>query len=161
MSRQFSATLFLSPPPSLFLSLSLFLTHSLSIRWILENYLTKRIAKVAIDKNLNLSLYINHNFSFSCSFIHVTFVRRCETPPSPPALDPVGIENCKQRFSPLLAFITQELATRSTDIISAVCVTFFWVVNASRNEKSCLQFFNRPRYFTSRKGFGFLELVWK
>ena len=28
----------------------------------------------------------------------------------------------------------------NTDIISAVCVAFFWVVNESRNEKSCLQF---------------------
>ena len=26
------------------------------------------------------------------------------------------------------------------DIISAVCVAFFWVVHASRNEKNCLQF---------------------
>ena len=52
-------------------------------------------------------------------------LRRCETPPSPPASDPVGIENCKQLFSPLLAFTTQEIATHNTDIISAVCVAFF------------------------------------
>ena len=32
------------------------------------------------------------------------------------------------------------MATLNTDIISAVCVAFFWVVNESRNEKSCLQF---------------------
>ena len=57
-----------------------------------------------------------------------------------PAPDPVGIENCKQLFSPLLAFTTQKIATRSTDIISAARVAFFWVVNATRNEKSCLQF---------------------
>ena len=68
------------------------------------------------------------------------FLRRCETPPYPPAPDPVGIENCKQFFSPLLAPTTQKIATHNTDIISAVCVAFFWVVNASRNEKSCLQF---------------------
>ena len=67
-------------------------------------------------------------------------LRRCETPPSPPAPDPVGIENCKQFFSPLLAFTTQKIATHDTDIISAVCVAFFCVVNANRNEKSCLQF---------------------
>ena len=67
-------------------------------------------------------------------------LRRYETPPSPPAPDPVGIENCKQLFSPLLAFTTQKIATPITDIISAVCVAFFWVVNGSRNEKSCLQF---------------------
>ena len=67
-------------------------------------------------------------------------LRLCETPPSPPAPDPVGIENCKQLFSPLLAFKTQKIATRSTDIISAERVAFFWVVNATRNEKSCLQF---------------------
>ena len=67
-------------------------------------------------------------------------LRRCEIPPSPPAPNPVGIENCKQLFSPLLAFTTQKIATHDTDIISAACVAFFWVVNASRNEKSCLQF---------------------
>ena len=67
-------------------------------------------------------------------------LRLCETPPSPPAPDPVGIENCKQLFSPLLAFTTQKIATRSTGIISAARVAFFWVVNATRNEKSCLQF---------------------
>ena len=67
-------------------------------------------------------------------------LRRCETPPSPPALDLVGIENCKQLFSPLLSCRTQKIVTNSTDIISAVSVAFFWVVNASRNEKSCLQF---------------------
>ena len=67
-------------------------------------------------------------------------LRLCETPPSPPAPDPVGIENCKQLFSPLHAFTTQKIATRSTDIISAARVAFFWVVNATRNEKSCLQF---------------------
>ena len=50
------------------------------------------------------------------------------------------MENCKQLFSPLLAITTQKIATHSTDIISAVCVGFLWVVNASRNEKSCLQF---------------------
>ena len=43
-------------------------------------------------------------------------------------------------FSPLLAFSTQKIATHSTDIVSAVCVAIFWIVNASRNEKSCLQF---------------------
>ena len=42
-------------------------------------------------------------------------LRLCETPPSPPAPDPAGIENYEQLFSPLLAFTT-------------------------RNEKSCLQF---------------------
>ena len=68
-------------------------------------------------------------------------LRRCETPPSPHAPDPVGIENCKQLFSPLLAFTTQKIATHSTDIISAACVAFFWVVNATRDEKSCLQIF--------------------
>ena len=52
-------------------------------------------------------------------------LRRCETPPSPPAPDPVGIENCKQLFSQLLAFTTQKIATRNTDIISAVGVAFF------------------------------------
>ena len=52
-------------------------------------------------------------------------LRRWEIPPSPPTSDPVGIENCKQLFSPLLAFTTQKIATHSTDIISAVCVAFF------------------------------------
>ena len=50
---------------------------------------------------------------------------RCETPPSPPAPDLVGIENSKQLFSPLLALTTQKIAIHSTEIISAVCVTFF------------------------------------
>ena len=45
--------------------------------------------------------------------------------PSPPAPDPVGIENCKQLFSPLLAFTTQKIATHSTDIISAARIAFF------------------------------------
>ena len=36
--------------------------------------------------------------------------------------------------------MTQKIATHGVDIISAVRVAFFWVVNASRNEKSCLQF---------------------
>ena len=67
-------------------------------------------------------------------------LRLSETPPSPPAPDAVGIENCKQLFSSLLVFTTQKIATRSTDIISAERVAFFWVVNATRNEKSCLQF---------------------
>ena len=55
-------------------------------------------------------------------------------------MDPVGIKNCKKLFSPPLAFTTQKIATHNTDIISAVCVAFVWVVNASRNEKICLQF---------------------
>ena len=72
--------------------------------------------------------------------IEIVILRLCETPPSPPAPDPVGIENCKQLFLTLLAFTTQKIATRSTDIISAARVPFFWVVNATRNKKSCLQF---------------------
>ena len=75
------------------------------------------------------------SFSSKCSLSWIL-----ETPPSPPAPDPVGIENCKQLFSPLLAFTTQKIATHSTDIISAARVAFFWVVNVTRNEKSCLQF---------------------
>ena len=67
-------------------------------------------------------------------------LRRRETPPSPPAPDQVGIENCKQLFSPLLTLTTQKKATHSAGTIFAVCVAFFWVVHASRNEKSCLQF---------------------
>ena len=67
-------------------------------------------------------------------------LRLCETPRSPPAPDSVGIGNCKQLFSSLLAFTTHKIATRSTHIISAEHVAFFWVVNATRNEKSCLQF---------------------
>ena len=67
-------------------------------------------------------------------------LRLCETPPSPPAPDPVGIKNCKQLFSLRVALTTQKIATHSTDIIFAACVAFFWVVNATRNEKSCLQF---------------------
>ena len=55
----------------------------------------------------------------------IQVLRRCETPPSASAPDPVGIENCKQLFSPLLAFTTQKTATHSTDIISAVYVAFF------------------------------------
>ena len=69
------------------------------------------------------------------SVCHIA-LRLCETPPSPPAPDPVGIENCKQLYSPLLAFTTQKIATRSTDIISAARVAFFWVVIATRNEKN-------------------------
>ena len=34
-------------------------------------------------------------------------LRLCETPPSPPAPDSVGIKNCEQLFSPLLAFTTR------------------------------------------------------
>ena len=68
------------------------------------------------------------------------FLRRYETPPSPPTPNQVGIENCKQLFSKLLAFTTQKIATHNTDIITAIDVAFFSVVNASRNEKSCLQF---------------------
>ena len=68
-------------------------------------------------------------------------LRRCETPPSPPGPDTAGIENCNQLFSPLLAFTTQKIATHYTNIIFAICGAFFWVVNASRNEKSCLPFF--------------------
>ena len=79
-------------------------------------------------------------FRVSGSLSSFRLLRLCETPPSPPASDPVGIENCKQLFSPLLAFTTQKIATRSTDIISAARVAFFWVVNATRNEKSCIQF---------------------
>ena len=92
------------------------------------------------------------------SYLHssqLILLRRCQTPPSPPAPDPVGIENCKQLFSPLLAFTTQKIATAYTDIISAVCVAFFWVVNASRNEKSCLQFFIPTADFTC-----VLSLTW-
>ena len=63
-------------------------------------------------------------------------LRLCETP----APDPVGIENCKQLFSPLLAFTTQKIATRFTDIISAARVAFLWVVNATRNEKVVYSF---------------------
>ena len=58
----------------------------------------------------------------------------------PHCLKTAGIENCKQLSSPLLAFTTQKIATHSTDIISAARVAFFWVVNATRNGKSCLQF---------------------
>ena len=58
------------------------------------------------------------------------FLRRYET----------RYENCKQLFSKLLAFTTQKIATHNTDIITAIDVAFFSVVNASRNEKSCLQF---------------------
>ena len=77
---------------------------------------------------------------FYLVFVLFVVLRLCETPLSPPAPDPVGSENCKQLFSPLLAFTTQKIATHSTDIISAARVAFFWVVNATRNEKSCLQF---------------------
>ena len=63
---------------------------------------------------------------------------------SPPPLSPsphqVGIENCKQLFSQLLAFTTEKIATHSTGIISAVGVALFSVVNASCREKSCLRF---------------------
>ena len=37
-------------------------------------------------------------------------------------------------------FQTTLVATRSTNIISAARVAFFWVVNSTSNEKSCLQF---------------------
>ena len=98
--------------------------------------------------NINTSMQIHTTqnllfHKFSKRYFHFcvfSLLRRCETPPSPPASDPVGIENCKQLFSLLLAFTIQKIATHNTDIISAVCVAFFWVVNASRNEKSCLQF---------------------
>ena len=52
-------------------------------------------------------------------------LRQCETTPSPLVPNPVGIENCKQLFSSLLAFTAQKIATHSTNIISAVCVAFF------------------------------------
>ena len=52
----------------------------------------------------------------------------------------VGIKNCKQLFSLRVALTTQKKATHSMDIISAVCVASISVVNARRNEKSCLQF---------------------
>ena len=43
-------------------------------------------------------------------------------------------------FLQLLAFTTQKIATHCTDIISAVGVAFFSVVNANRRETICLQF---------------------
>ena len=52
----------------------------------------------------------------------------------------VGIKNCKQRFSLLLAFTTQKKATHTAEMMSVLCVAIFWVLNASSGEKSCLQF---------------------
>ena len=74
-------------------------------------------------------------------------LRRCETPPSPPAPDPVGIENCKQIYSPLLVFTTQKIATHRTDIISAVCVAFLWSQMQAVIKKVVCSFWYRPRYF--------------
>ena len=66
--------------------------------------------------------------------------------PSPPNPDQVSIKNCKQLFSqPKIT--TQKIAKYSTDIISAVGVAFFSVVNASRCEKVVHSFWYRPRYF--------------
>ena len=67
------------------------------------------------------------------------FLRRCETRLPPPNPDQLDIENCKQLLL-LIAFTTRKIATHSTDIIFAVGVAFFSVVNVSRREKSCLQF---------------------
>ena len=52
---------------------------------------------------------------------------------SPPASDPVGIENCKQLFPQLLAFTTQKLATRRRDIISAVFFFLSWMQAVMKN----------------------------
>ena len=68
-----------------------------------------------------------------------TALRPCETPPSPPTPDPVGIENCKQLFSPLLAFTTKKKQHILRISSPLHVLLFFWVVNATRNEKSCLQ----------------------
>ena len=68
------------------------------------------------------------------------YLRRCETPPSPPSPDPVGIKNCKQLFLLLLAFTTQKKATHTAEMMSVLSVAIFWVVNTSIAEKSCLQF---------------------
>ena len=115
------------------------------VRWFEElinlNHLTIFITEYhqklveKLSKKIQLSLAL----IAAWSVFHLT-LRECETPPSPPTPDPVGIENCKQLFSPLLAFTTKKIATHSTGITSAICVAFFWVVNASRNEKICFQF---------------------
>ena len=113
--------------------------HLIIVRWKIHDLANKIEISEILLKIRNIKIW---NFKFEWA------LRRCETPPSPPTPDPVGIENCKQLFSPLLAFITQKIATHNTDIISALCVAFSWVVNASRNEKSCYSFWYRPRYFT-------------
>ena len=69
--------------------------------------------------------------------IHTEYITTDSPPPNP---DQVGIENSKQLFSQLLAFTTRKIATHCADTISARAVAFFLVVNASRREKSYLQF---------------------
>ena len=101
--------------------------------------LTHTRSPVAMLGTVRQTLF-SRDSSSSQTFCTGHTLRLCETPPSPPASDPVGIENCKQLFSPLLAFTTQKIATHSTNIIFDARVAFFWVVNATRNEKSCLQF---------------------
>ena len=116
------------------------------VRWFEElinlNHLTifitefhQKLVEKLSKKNSTISLAL----IAAWSVFHLT-LRSCETPPSPPAPDPVGIENCKQLFSPLLAFTTQKIATNSTDIISAVCVAFFGSSMQAVMKKSCLQF---------------------
>ena len=50
------------------------------------------------------------------------------------------LNNCKQLFLLRLAFTTQKKATPTAEMMSVEFVAIFWVVNASSDEKSCLQF---------------------
>ena len=95
-------------------------------------YNIKRCAKRAVIKNTKSLNWQKDNIDKATLTLvcpkspkKIRWLRRCETLPSPPFPDRVGIENCKQLFSPLLAFTTQKIATHSTDIISTVCVAFF------------------------------------
>ena len=53
-------------------------------------------------------------------------LRLCETPPSPPTLDPVGIKNCKVYFLTLLAFTTHKIATKGLRTSSPLYVLLFF-----------------------------------
>ena len=82
--------------------------------------------KCAILQICNCNNYSEGHLLIAADRSIITELRLCETRPFPPAPDPVRIENCKQLFSPLLAFTTQKIAIHSTDIISAGCVAFFF-----------------------------------
>ena len=52
----------------------------------------------------------------------------------------LGPSRYRKLFSPLCGSTIQRIATQYGHHLRYMCC-FFWVVNASRNEKSCLQFF--------------------
>ena len=103
------------------------------VKYILANVSQKIYEKYILILQLFAKIYfINFDIYVTYIFFHAGSHEyqakcdkgkaRCETPPSPPASDPVGIENCKQLFSPLLAFTSHKIATHDLDIIRIMLV---------------------------------------